>query len=155
MVSWPWKNGYLAFVAIFHPDCRPVVLKGRPCERVETLLAWSDDSEEWTILSDDPAQLADTPFIPLGPKGSFDSTIIFGGAVPFTHNDQVHIFYSAGKHSPNILSAFDSRGWWFGQAMARTINVVHRHFLLCTVEPGSSAERLCPSTTGLDCDRRQ
>ena len=91
-------------MAIFHPDCRPVVLKGRPCERVETLLAWSDDSEEWTILSDDPAQLADTPFIPLGPKGSFDSTIIFGGAVPFTHNDQVHIFYSAGKQqSPNAL----------------------------------------------------
>ena len=104
MVSWPWHSGYLAFVAIFHPDCRPVVLKGRPCERVETLLAWSDDSVEWTILSDDPAQLADTPFIPLGPKGSFDSTIIFGGAVPFTHNDQVHIFYSAGKqHSPNAL----------------------------------------------------
>ena len=52
------------------------------------------------MLSDDPAQLADTPFIPLGPKGSFDSTIIFGGAVPFTHNDQVHIFYSAGKTLP-------------------------------------------------------
>ena len=40
MIAWPWHGGFLAFVGIFHPDCRPVVLKGRPLER---LRRWSDD----------------------------------------------------------------------------------------------------------------
>ena len=66
-------RGVSGLLSIFHPDCRPVVLKGRPLERVETLLAWSEASKNWEILSDDPNQMNDTPIIPLGPKGSFDS----------------------------------------------------------------------------------
>ena len=63
----------------------------------------------------------DTPFIPLGAKGSFDSHIIFGGAIPVEVDGTIKVFYSAsnGPHNqcgPPEMQALHCRASFIGVA---------------------------------------
>ena len=87
MVGFPWRTGFLAFVSIFgNPMCHP----GERCQTVKPLLAWSEDSHRWRILSEQPV-------IPLGrAPDAFDSHIIFPAPPIEPVPGTLRIYYGAG-----------------------------------------------------------
>eukprot|EP01046_Picozoa_sp_COSAG06_P003897 COSAG06_NODE_156_length_21863_cov_29.245405_10_plen_688_part_00 len=91
-VGFEWRTGFLAFVSIFgNPMCHGNwSLPGERCQTVKPLLAWSEDSLRWRILSEQPV-------IPLGRAlDAFDSHIIFPAAPIEPVPGTLRIYYGAG-----------------------------------------------------------
>lgn len=92
MVGFPWRTGFLGFVSIFgNPMCHGNwSLPSERCQTVKPLLAWSEDSLRWRILSEQPV-------IPLGHTlDAFDSHIIFPAAPIEPVQGTLQIYYGAG-----------------------------------------------------------
>jgi len=72
--------------------------KGSPCV-ADVQLAWSWDLFNWTR----PPQRE--PFLPLGPKGTFDSGMIFTAIAPVQMGDELWFYYGGfnGPHNISLL----------------------------------------------------
>lgn len=89
MPAFPYANVYLGYVMMYHAGTDRTV----DCE-----LVWSPDSVRWRRVQ------PGTPFIPRGPKGSYDSACIYAPAgPPIVRDGQIWIYYGG--------SAAVHRGW--------------------------------------------
>ncbi len=89
MPAFPYANVYLGYVMMYHVGTDRTV----DCE-----LAWSPDSVAWKRVA------PGTPFLPRGPKGSYDSACIYAPAgPPIVRDDRIWIYYGG--------SAAVHRGW--------------------------------------------
>jgi hypothetical protein len=81
---------YLGFLKCFHADLskppdKPGGVAGHGTMDVE--LAISRDTISWQRVA------ANTPFLPVGPPGAFDSRMIGGGVVMAEQGDKLHFCY--------------------------------------------------------------
>lgn len=85
MPVFRYANVYLGLIMIFNTDTDTV-----DCE-----LAWSHDTVHWERVC------PGTPFIPRGPKGSYDSGCIYAAAYPIVRDGEIRLYYGGnnGKHS--------------------------------------------------------
>ncbi len=83
---FPYANGYLGFVMIYHVGTDRAV----DCE-----LAWSPDSVNWTRLA------PGVPFIPRGPKGSYDGACIYAPSGPAIAQDGKLLIFYGGDFFPH------------------------------------------------------
>jgi hypothetical protein len=83
---FPYANGYLGFLMMYHVG----VDRSVDCE-----LAWSPDTVNWTRI------LPGTPFIPRGPKGSYDGACIYAPSGPAIEQDGRLLIYYGGDFFPH------------------------------------------------------
>ena len=83
---FPYANGYLGFVMMYHVGTDRTV----DCE-----LAWSPDTVNWTRLA------PGTPFIPRGPKGSYDGACIYAPSGPAIAQDGKLLIFYGGDFFPH------------------------------------------------------
>lgn len=83
---FPYANGYLGFVMMYHVG----VDRSVDCE-----LAWSPDTVNWTRI------LPGTPFIPRGPKGSYDGACIYAPSGPAIEQDGRLLIFYGGDFFPH------------------------------------------------------
>jgi hypothetical protein len=81
--AFPYANGYIGFVMLYNAGTDRTV----DCE-----LAWSADSVNWQRIA------PGTPFIPRGPKDSYDAGCIYAQAgVPVVKDGQLWIYYGGSR----------------------------------------------------------
>lgn len=83
---FPYANGYLGYVMMYHVGTDRTV----DCD-----LAWSPDTVSWTRLA------PGTPFIPRGPKGSYDGACIYAPSGPAIAQDGKLLIFYGGDHFPH------------------------------------------------------
>ena len=102
MPVFPYEGLYIGLPWIYHADVHypPEMLMTRaeaekqsPCT-VDVQMAWSWDLINWTRPPARPS------FIPRGPKGSFDSDMIYTARAPIIDGDKL-IFYYGGFDQPH------------------------------------------------------
>lgn len=87
MPTFPYANGYLGYVMMIHVGSASTV----DCE-----LAWSPDSVNWRRLA------PGTPFIPRGPKDTYDSACIYAPAGPAIEQNGKLLIYYGGDFFPHL-----------------------------------------------------
>ncbi len=86
MPAFRYANCYLAWLMIYHPG------KGRA---VDCELAWSADGLRWRRV------FPGLPFLPRGPKGTYDSECIYAMAGPPVEQDGQLLIYYGGDDFPH------------------------------------------------------
>lgn len=84
--AFPYANGYLGYVMMYHAG------KDRS---VDCELAWSPDSVNWRRVA------PGTPFLPRGPKGSYDGACIYAPAGPPIAQDGRMLIIYGGDFAPH------------------------------------------------------
>lgn len=97
MPVFPYQGIYIGLPWIYHarwikygkytrPDVMYEAQEGSPLT-VDVQLAWSHDMLSWTRTPERK------PFIPLGPKGAFDSGMIYTARAPVQLGDRLYFYY--------------------------------------------------------------
>ncbi len=96
MPVFPYQGMYIGLPWIYHarfikygvyvPDRMYEAQKGSPCT-VDAQMAWSWNLIQWNRTPDRK------PFIALGPKGSFDSEMIYTARAPVLVDDKLYFYY--------------------------------------------------------------
>ncbi|MBI3874741.1 MAG: hypothetical protein HY300_01990 [Verrucomicrobia bacterium] len=87
MPVFPYANGYLGYVMMIHVSSASTV----DCE-----LAWSPDTVNWRRIT------PGTPFIPRGPKDTYDSACIYAPAGPAIEQDGKLLIFYGGDFFPHL-----------------------------------------------------